>query len=611
MRVSTLLGLQNSGWTGRWRQCPHIQPSTLHSCGMDVLKDMNVLFCLHISEGCEIDARSHDGTTPLMQACHFGCVTAARSLLDAGAEVDLVSLFGKAALHLAAAQCHLVIVELLLERRADPNVKDADGCVPLMLALENRDDQARSLPVIECLLKHQTVESTMSIQDNGFSTLMTAVIHDKFEEATLMLEKVPQVDKKVFVDASATLNLDAAGDDDQGINVFDLLLQKRHPHVPIVMFFTKVLEERAKHIASEGGAASPLVRDLSYSILSAALQQDFPMKTLKLLHDQSRCPTEKLRMGPVHPIRASLRVNNVSFAEFLLAEKSPFVQSESYQDYECDCKPTPGRECYDYAGLLYDVLEDVFGAVSPNPQWCQVAKDMIKCGWASLETPREVVPPMLGLLRSTKYDSAVHRAVAEMCEFLKLYMPPVPPEAKEKFSCHCLLNASPAVLFHCIKIGLVLAEDLAPAATSLYVHYTNHILRGLSELQWKNLTVVASFLPDQRNVILTALTSIAEAAEALTGEDAVPDMSAAEMNILRRDLTNKCRMIWRKESAVHRVPRLTDLCRSRVRRHLWSLGRLSEMSVKELLQPKVISDILLFQDMDYSMISVSSYRAVE
>jgi len=43
---------------------------------------------------------------------------------------------GKTALHYAAASKQPTLVELLLDKDADPNVKDEDGCAPLHICCE-------------------------------------------------------------------------------------------------------------------------------------------------------------------------------------------------------------------------------------------------------------------------------------------------------------------------------------------------------------------------------------------------------------------------------------------------------------------------------------------
>ena len=87
-----------------------------------------------------INGYSFDGWTPLHLASFFGHQNAVRALLDAGAAVDAVSRnsLRNTALHAAAAGRHTDAALLLLERGADPSIRDAGNYTPLRIAEENR-----------------------------------------------------------------------------------------------------------------------------------------------------------------------------------------------------------------------------------------------------------------------------------------------------------------------------------------------------------------------------------------------------------------------------------------------------------------------------------------
>jgi ankyrin repeat protein len=86
-----------------------------------------------------VNACSFDGWTPLHLASFFGQLDAARALLDAGAAVAAVShnSLRNTPLHAAAAGKHAAIALLLLERGADPSIRDAGDATPLRIADEN------------------------------------------------------------------------------------------------------------------------------------------------------------------------------------------------------------------------------------------------------------------------------------------------------------------------------------------------------------------------------------------------------------------------------------------------------------------------------------------
>ena len=80
-------------------------------------------------------------TRPLYSAACRGSIDLADLLLCAGADMEALS-FGWSALHAAAAMPDSAMVEFLLQRGANPNVKSADGRTPLeMLAGHRRSGQ--------------------------------------------------------------------------------------------------------------------------------------------------------------------------------------------------------------------------------------------------------------------------------------------------------------------------------------------------------------------------------------------------------------------------------------------------------------------------------------
>ncbi|MEO6236055.1 MAG: ankyrin repeat domain-containing protein [Vicinamibacterales bacterium] len=87
-----------------------------------------------------VSALSYDGWTALHLAAFFGHLDATRSLLDAGADVNVVSrnTLTNTPLHAAAAGKHVEVALLLLERGASCGTADAGGYTALQIATENR-----------------------------------------------------------------------------------------------------------------------------------------------------------------------------------------------------------------------------------------------------------------------------------------------------------------------------------------------------------------------------------------------------------------------------------------------------------------------------------------
>jgi ankyrin repeat protein len=90
-----------------------------------------------------VNAYAEDGFQPLGLACFFGHYETAEALLNAGAEIDSQSKnpLSAAPIQSAAAAGHVKIVMLLLNHKANPNVREQGGYTPLHAAAQNGDAQ--------------------------------------------------------------------------------------------------------------------------------------------------------------------------------------------------------------------------------------------------------------------------------------------------------------------------------------------------------------------------------------------------------------------------------------------------------------------------------------
>jgi uncharacterized protein len=79
---------------------------------------------------------SGDGFTALHVASYFGQADVAKLLLDNGADIDKIAMNGSdlSALQSAVASCHSDVVKVLLEFNPDLNVRMLGGFTPLMSA---------------------------------------------------------------------------------------------------------------------------------------------------------------------------------------------------------------------------------------------------------------------------------------------------------------------------------------------------------------------------------------------------------------------------------------------------------------------------------------------
>ncbi len=102
-------------------------------------------------------AWSEDGFTPLHLAAFFSRGTAARLLLDRGADIAAVSKNDMKVqpLHSAVAANSMAIVAALLVAGADPNARQEGGFTPLMAA----EQQEEEGDMVRLLLDHGAEES--------------------------------------------------------------------------------------------------------------------------------------------------------------------------------------------------------------------------------------------------------------------------------------------------------------------------------------------------------------------------------------------------------------------------------------------------------------------
>jgi len=86
----------------------------------------------HIAAGTDLNqTEDFGGSTPLMLAAIYGHTAMAKSLIEAGADLELRNNSDGTALHLACFFCRPAIVELLLQSGADPNKINSRNLTPL------------------------------------------------------------------------------------------------------------------------------------------------------------------------------------------------------------------------------------------------------------------------------------------------------------------------------------------------------------------------------------------------------------------------------------------------------------------------------------------------
>lgn len=103
-----------------------------------------------ISAGGGIDEPDPRGNSPLLTACYYGNLDAARALLSRGADPNRADRGGNTILMVAAFRGQLEIVKLLIHSGADRSVQNPQGLTALDFAARARHDA-----VVQYLSTHQ------------------------------------------------------------------------------------------------------------------------------------------------------------------------------------------------------------------------------------------------------------------------------------------------------------------------------------------------------------------------------------------------------------------------------------------------------------------------
>lgn len=125
-----------------------------------------------------------DGWTPLHLAAHFGHTTAARLLLDSGADVHAWSKndLANQPLHASAAgQAPVELLALLLDAGADVNAREHGGFTPIQQCAENGD-----LAAVQLLLARGA--DVRAQADDGRTALSFALTGEHEAIASLLRE---------------------------------------------------------------------------------------------------------------------------------------------------------------------------------------------------------------------------------------------------------------------------------------------------------------------------------------------------------------------------------------------------------------------------------------
>lgn len=134
-----------------------------------------------LDSGRNIEARNQHGDTPLIFATKAGQYHSVRFLLGYGADVNAQNNNGYSALHIASHFGHNKIAALLLNHKAEPNLADIHGYTPLMIAT-----LANNAIAIDMLMRNL---ANINHQDlKGNTALHLAVSKRNIQIAQLLLQ---------------------------------------------------------------------------------------------------------------------------------------------------------------------------------------------------------------------------------------------------------------------------------------------------------------------------------------------------------------------------------------------------------------------------------------
>lgn len=108
-------------------------------CSLRILNDNSFLKCFLYSQillrnrATNLNARMHDGTTPLILAARLAIEGMVEDLINADADINAADNSGKTALHWAAAVNNVDAVNILLAHGANRDAQDDKVCIIIKL----------------------------------------------------------------------------------------------------------------------------------------------------------------------------------------------------------------------------------------------------------------------------------------------------------------------------------------------------------------------------------------------------------------------------------------------------------------------------------------------
>jgi len=150
-----------------------------------------------VKHGANINRRTKNGITPLMDASNIGDTDALKYLVKNGAQIDLADKDGRTALALAANRLYDDIVIYLVVHNVNVDTHDEQGRTPLMQAIaasslftiQNEKDRSieevNRLSIVNLLLDHHA--DVNSADKSGWTPLALAAQNNSTEIVTTLI----------------------------------------------------------------------------------------------------------------------------------------------------------------------------------------------------------------------------------------------------------------------------------------------------------------------------------------------------------------------------------------------------------------------------------------
>jgi ankyrin repeat protein len=113
-----------------------------------------------------INVADANGNTALHHAARNGDIQVVELLVNRGADVDIQDQGGNTALHLAAANGNVEVVELLVNRGADINIQNLNGQIADDLANQNNHHNAAPANILQDNALAQLMNNNLNIEAN-------------------------------------------------------------------------------------------------------------------------------------------------------------------------------------------------------------------------------------------------------------------------------------------------------------------------------------------------------------------------------------------------------------------------------------------------------------